>query len=274
MANTPSTYDELNMYPANPYINPNTPDAAAGAGGELGWWETPKINGAAFAEGAYSPEFLQAQKNLYGWFGDLTNQVPNLAGQYQGYLEQSPLLEQTQYNQALSRLKGQYGTAMQGLATQAGAVRGGNRGGAMQFGLQDLGRQLMSGTRDIATTQAMNNLAQREERQRTLLGFMNQDWANKLGAGQAAQGWLGQMAPTEQFNIQMPYQMALDQENINAGRRNEAMGWMNNLMNWQNQQANQYYGGQGNWLNYQNMYGNAILGGYTPQWLGWTQAYM
>jgi len=126
----PTNYNDLNNYPANPYImapkpaNTTTPtpgstptpaptaQSPAGAGGE-GYWTGPQANAGAWAAQAFSPEFNQARQQMYGWFGNAMNNMPSLANMYQGYLQQSPLLEQTQYNQALARLKGQYGTAMQ-----------------------------------------------------------------------------------------------------------------------------------------------------------------
>jgi len=151
-------------------------------------------------------------------------------------------------------------------------MRGGNRGGALQAGIQDLNRQLMGGTMDIATQQAMQNLADRERRQQQLIGYTGQDIANRMGAGQAMQGWLGQMLPMEQYAINAPFERSLAEEQVNANRRAESMGWLDKLMQYQNQQANQYYQGQGNWLGYQGQRGQNILGGYQPQWLGWTGA--
>jgi hypothetical protein len=150
----------------------------------------------------------------------------------------------------------------------------------------------------------MKNIADQERRQQELIGYTGQDignqmgwlqgltgaegtdWANylqgqgqgfnqQLGALQGQSGWMGQMIPYEQWNIQAPYEMgmqgAMNEEQVNAARRGESAGWFDRLMNWQNQQAGQYYTGQGQYGGYQGQRGNAILPGYDPSWLGWTQ---
>jgi hypothetical protein len=293
---------QYKQYPANPYINPPSlgqfqgvplqyqqVDAGAGAappnpttipGG--GYYKAPGGGGGpagyGWAKNMYSPDFLNSMKDMYGQYQKNLGNVPNLAGQYQQYLQQSPELEQMQYNQALARLKGQMGTAQQQLMAGAGARRGGGEGGWLLQGQQDLNRQLMSGTSQIAAQQAMQNLADQERRMQQYLGYQQGDWANQQGALGASSGWLNQMMPFEQFNIQWPQQYGLQQgqlglarsaqeEQINAARRAEQMGWLDRLLGLQGQLGGQYYQGQGDWENYKNMQGGNVLQGYTPQWL-------
>jgi hypothetical protein len=133
---------------------------------------------------------------------------------------------------------------------------------------------------------------------KTLLGYQQQDIGNKMGwlqgmtgaMGQDTTGkqgylglnqnWMNSMIPYEQWNIQTPinfqneaqaarWNQAMAQENINANRRGEAMGWLNSLMGYQGQQGQQYYQGQGNYQNYNANRGQAQLGGYGNQWLGY-----
>jgi hypothetical protein len=215
----------------------------------------------------------------------------SLADMWQGYMQGSPELEQMEYNRALSRLKGQTGTAQQGLMGSMGAMRGGMDSGAYAQGMGDINRQLLQGTGEIATQAAMKNLQDREGRQRQMIDYTQADIGNRQGwlqgmegarnnMMQGYQGWMGQMMPYEQFNIQYPmelankaqeakYQRAMAEESVNAQRRQEGMGWLDRLQNWQGQQGNQYYGGQGQYLGYQGNRGQAMLGGYGPQWTGY-----
>lgn len=292
---------------ANPYV------------GGGGWWTPPRgagkirsTKGSQWAQGQYSPQFLQGVNKMYGLLGGNIGAQPNtagvwqqyqpgsLAGQYQSIMGSNPEFERMQYNQALSQLKGQVGTATQNLQRAAGARQGGAGYGGYDTGLNQISQGLLKGTQDIATQQAMQNIMNRKAEQQNLLGYqaqdianqqgwlggyanaMNQDWANRQGALNMYGGWMGQMLPYEQFNITTPrswanqaanmsMRNALQTEQVNAARRNEAAGWFDRMLGWQNQQANQYYGGQGQWAGYQGNRAGNILGGYDPSWYSWTQ---
>jgi len=300
-----------------------------------GYWKAPssKISspkGWQWAQKQYSPQFLKSVENTYGgWQGlvdqpgiDMT-QLPrtaeewrnykptSLADMYKGFTEKNPLMEQTQYNQAMERVRGAGGGAIQGLMNMAAARPGGASYGGFDNSVDQINKAMMEGGMDVATQQAMQNIAEQQANQEKLIGYTGQDignqmgwlqgltgaqgtdWSNylagmgqnfnqQLGALQGQSGWLGQMTPYEQFNIQTPRQWAaqqaaansaaaMNEERINAARRGETMGWLDKLMQWQNQGANQYYGGQQDWLNYGHQRGDAELGGYNPSWLGWTQ---
>jgi hypothetical protein len=258
-----ATQAGFNQLPANPYID----------------FSFPKGGGVGNAN--------QAAKNIYSWYPQMMQamqqqyqqaQPGSLAEQYKQYLAGSPELEQMQYNQALARLKGQMGTGTQQLMTAAGARRGGGEGGFMLGGLEDLNRQYMGGVRDIATTQAMNELAQREQREQNYLNYMQGDinnqqgWlGNMFGNLQGAMGGYGGFLGQQQQNQVAQGQLGLAnrtlQEQINQNQINNMGSWMDRLMALQGQQGNQFYQGQNDWLNYgANRAGN-ILQGYTPQWL-------
>lgn len=288
---------------ANPYIS-------------SGWWQAPSPNirstkGYEWAKQQYSPQFLRGVQNMYGLMGQNVGEQPDIAGEwrtnqpgslaekYQTLMGGNPELEQMQYNQALARLKGQTGTAQQNLTRAAGTRRGGAGYGGFESGQNEINQALLTGTQDIATQQAMQNIMNRRAEQENLLGYeaqditnqqgwlgglsnaMNQDWANRQSALNMYGGWLGQMMPYEQYNIQTPrswatqaankrMRNALQEEQVNRARREETAGWFDRLMGWQNQMANQYYGGQGQWTGYQGNRGRQILGGYDPSWYSWT----
>lgn len=269
-----------------------------------GYWTAPAATGKAkqkgyeWAQKNYSPDFLanleQANQRFAGSV-DQTRQdwqgikPQSMADMWQGYMQGSPELEQMQYNQALARLKGQMGTAQQGLMSQAGSRQGGGYGGMFAGGMEDINRQFLQGTGQIATQQAMQQIQDREARQKQLIDYTGQDinnmggWMQGMtGAGQTALqgygGWVGQMIPYEQYNIQMPIKLAQQQaelamkkagmeEQINASRRAETMGWLDRLQGWDQQQAGQFYGGQNAWQGYNQNAGNQQMGGYGPQWL-------
>jgi len=278
----------------------------SGGGGNSGWWSAPEWRGGgggsgqAWANKNYSQPWLDSVKQMYGYYGNSMNQIEDewgaakpgsMADMWKGYMQGSPELEQMEYNRALARLKGQTGTAQQGLAGSMGAMRGGMDSGAYAQGMGDINRQLLQGTGEIATQAAMKNLADRETRQKQLIDYTQGDVNNQMGwlqglTGarqgnmQGYQGWMGQMMPYEQFNIQEParqaaemndarFKRAMAEEQMNAQRRNEMGGWFDRMTGWQGQQGNQYYGGQGQWGNYQGNRGQAVLGGYGPQWTGY-----
>ena len=289
-----------------------------------GYWKAPTSPaGYKWAKDQYSPQLQKSIKGMYGGWQDLVDQpgidmskLPqtaeewrnykpkSLADMYSGFMEQNPEYEQSQFNQAMERVRGAGGGATQNLMNIAAARRGGGSYGGLDNSMDEINRAVMEGTMDISTAQAMKNIADQERRQQELIGYTGQDignqmgwlqgltgaegtdWANylqgqgqgfnqQLGALQGQSGWMGQMIPYEQWNIQAPYEMgmqgAMNEEQVNAARRGESAGWFDRLMNWQNQQAGQYYTGQGQYGGYQGQRGNAILPGYDPSWLGWTQ---
>lgn len=290
-------------------------------GGAGGYWTAPNVSygggagaqsGADWAKANYSPELMKSISGMYGLLDKNLGNIPStadiwrggqpqsLADMYRGFMETDPRLEQMEYNRALSRLKGQTGTARRSLDTMAASRRGGAGAGGYQGGIDQINRALLSGTGEIATAQAMKNMADRERKQAELIGYtqgditnqmgwlggltsaMGTDWQAKQQALGSKAGWAGQMIPFEQFNIQTPYNRAAaasagsanlamrkaQMENEeNYRRRQEGMGWLDRLMGWQGQQAGQYYTGQGQYGGYQGQRGQNILGGYGPQWL-------
>jgi hypothetical protein len=284
MAAATNAYGDLMQYPANPYINsvnqqyrsidmtnPSQVNFPAMTGAE-GWFSAPKASvpggaqtGYQWAQGQYSPELLGNINQMYGLLQGQIGQQPDLtaawkqyqpqslAGMYQGMMGQNQLGEQMEYNRALSRLKGQAGTARQGLNTAMAARRGGAGAGAFQGGLDQINRSLMQGTGELATNQYMSNLARQEAQNQALMGYagqdvtnqmgwqtglinaMNQGWQNQQQPLSNMAGWLSQMIPFEQYNISTPMQAGLQaqgmnlqgsiaEENANAARREEAMG--------------------------------------------------
>ena len=279
----------------NPYVPPVTPPTIPPPAGQSdnaapggGYWTPPGggggggMGGPGWANKMYSPEFLTGMKGMYGAYDQAMAGMPSLAGMYQGYLEGNPELEQMQYNQALARMRGQGGAARESLTRGMAGRRGGAGAGAYAARMGDIGRSLMGGEQELAISQMMRNMAEREGRQEKLIGYTGQDWANKMGGLGQQGGWVGSMLPYEQFNIQFPAEYGLQkgaqglqrsalEEQINAGRRAESAGWLDRLMGWQGQLGGQYYAGQGDEMGYAGMRGEAELGGYDPRWLGYLQ---
>jgi len=268
----------------NPYIPPVVPPVQepapapgempaivgnGGGGGGGGGGVGP--GGPGWANKMYSPEFLRAMKGMYGAYDEAIGGMPSLADMYSGYLEGSPELEQMEYNRALARMRGQAGASRQGLTTSMAGMRGGAGSGAYAGGLGDIERGLMGGQQELSIQQMMKNLSEREARQRQLIDYTGQDWANKMGGLGAQGGWINSMLPYEQFNIQFPAEYGLQNRQLGLQSRGLedqiAGGWFDRLMNWQGQQGGQYYGGQQDWLGYKGMQGDATLGGYDPRWL-------
>lgn len=262
-----------------PFVDPNapstTPSDNAGVEGTSGWWTPPTADlssppGYEWAKEMYSPQLLDYINKMYG---EVSQEPKSLEDMYQGFLEKNPALEQIQYNQALARLKGQQTASTESLNRAMSTRRGGAESGGYINSLEDIARTYGRGVQDIATNQAVRNMTEQEARQQNLIGYAGQDIANRQDWLGTMGGWAGQVMPFEQWNIQTPHDWAYQkagfnlndaviQEQINAARRGETMGWLTSLMNWQNQLGSQYYTGQGQWGDYQNTRGGNILPGY------------
>jgi len=250
-------------------------DDNAGVEGTSGYWTPPTADlssppGYEWAKEMYSPQLLDYINKMYG---EVSQEPKSLEDMYQGFLEKNPALEQIQYNQALARLKGQQTASTESLNRAMSTRRGGAESGGYINSLEDIARTYGRGVQDIATNQAVRNMTEQEARQQNLIGYAGQDIANRQDWLGTMGGWAGQVMPFEQWNIQTPHDWAYQkagfnlndaviQEQINAARRGETMGWLTSLMNWQNQLGSQYYTGQGQWGDYQNTRGGNILPGY------------
>jgi hypothetical protein len=123
----------------------------------------------------------------------------------------------------------------------------------------------------------MKHLADQESRQRQMIEYTQGDINNRQGWQQGYGGFMQGQLPYEQFTIQEPARLAAQAqanalkkqmaiEQINAQRRAETMGYMQNYYGAGQQGVENQYQGQNAWQNYQGQQAGAWGNVYNPSW--------